>query len=714
MSDHPEDKQVLNLTDEQKLDQFITYHNSRINLIRIDLNPVNIHNKVQYNPIRFNNTPHEYSVKLIYGGQERDNIESIIKMLDLSKLIDSSYSGRWSWLAKYVMYKKALNQTITNTQIDSLLTGEHDHLASQIKFLSNSKTFSPHPRLLLSFIKQLIPNEFDYEITDLSLNNYVVRRHFGEHKIEDMKRCKTFKELIEVITGSFSLTVDNKLMFICGQGLVEYKMEGRPNQYVARQYPSRLRLTITQDDLWEDDDGNITQNAFKNDYSTQEEIEQENETLNRLFKNRLEEIGESKKKKQIILSADSFIKVMTPCVDTYVPNAFTRFKLNGYSLDRVNRQAYEDVKTIIKLFEDQLVDELKSERPGDSPIQELLRSIKYLIVNNEMCEKGFIAVDRFGATGKTLLFGKILIDFFGSAGINRNSVTKINSGFSDDYNYLFTVHNEVEKGKATLEQCTSYFKQATDGIMNSYDVKCVQEPIIAKNTNIPVFLSNSYNLNGAFDVTDTALIGRYVYIEFKPFENDGNVDTLKGLEYYALVDGHKAKRDLHHVFSYDFRNALYKYIMELDISKYTVGRAQPSKYKEEKFMDVAKDIISQTTQNDEKKPYIMNYNLYNLDLKDKDRILTPYTKEIKDDNELVAFQISKLINVPSREKELFLKAIGFKSALRKKTKFDLVTSSTNEKGEKVSTIKEWNTELIICNKAKLVNLVEVRPGFQMK
>lgn len=697
LSDHPEDKQVLNLTDEQKLDQFITYHNSRVNLTIIKLNPLNVHNKEQYNPIHFNTTKHEYSVKLIYGGQERDNIESIIKILDSAKLIDSSYSGRWSWLGKYVMYKKAVNQPITKTQVDALLTGEHDHLFSQITFLNSQKTFSPHPNVLLSFIKQLIPSEFDYTITDLSVNNYVVKRHFGEHKIEDMRTCKTFKELIEVITGSFALGSDDKLMFICEDGLREYNTRGQPNKYVSKFYPSCLRCTITQDDLWEDDEGNITQNAFTNANLSQEEFENENETLNRLFKYRLQELADNKRKKQIILSADAFIKILCPCVDKYVPNAFTRFKLNGYSEEKVNKQAYEDVKKIIQLFENKLVEQLRTERPDDNPIQELLRCIKYLLVNKEKVEKGFMVVDSFGATGKTLLFGKILVDFFGIAGINNNSIVKIDSKFSDEYNYLFSVYNEVEKGKATLEACSSYFKQATDSIMNSHYVKCVQEPIMAKNTSIPVFLSNSYDLNGAFDISDPALVGRYVFIEFKPFENDGNVDTLEGLNYYTLVDNYKSRRDLHHIFSYDFRNALYKYIMELDISKYTVGRAQPSKYKEEKFMDIARDRIAQITENDEKKPFILSTNLYNVDLKTKTKTLTPYTK---DNQGLVGFQISKLVNVPKAKKDLFLKTLGYKSALRKKIKFALIIDENNT--------KEWNVELIICEKSKLVELLEVR------
>lgn len=699
LSEHAEDKQVTDLTDEEILDQFITYYNTKTVKTKIEVDFNNIHNKQTFNPIKFDPTLKEYKVKLIYGGHEIDNIESIIKALSTDNVIESDYSGRFKWLWKYVMYKKSLNQQITDTEINNLLPGVHDHLKEQIEDITNNKKlFTPHPKVLLNYIKQFIPSEFDYEITDLSANNYVVKRHFGEHKVEDMKKCKTFKELIEVITGSFALSSEDKLMFICEDGFREYNTRGQPNKYVAKFYPSCLKCTITEDDLWEDDEGNITQNIAshrENVYSDDEEVEQENELLNKLLKNRLAELGSNKRKKEIILSADAFIKILCPCVDKYIPNAFTRFKLNGYSEKKVNKQAYEDVKKIIQLFENKLVEPLRTERPDDNPIQELLRCIKYLLVNEEKVEKGFMVVDSFGATGKTLLFGKILVDFFGIAGINNNSTTKIDSKFSDEYNYLFSVYNEVEKGKNTLEACSSYFKQATDSIMNSHYVKCVQEPILAKNTSIPVFLSNSYDLNGAFDISDPALVGRYVFIEFEPFENNGNVDTLKGLDYYTLVDNYKARRDLHHIFSYDFRNALYKYIMELDISKYTDGRAQPSKYKEEKFMDIAKDRIAQITDT-ERKPYIMENNLYNLDLASK--TLTPYTSDIHE-KELVGFQISKLVNVPQAKRELFLKTLGYKSALRKKIKFHL-----ND--------KIWNTELIICEKEKLVELLEVRENIE--
>lgn len=707
LSDHPEDKQVLNLTDEQKLDQFITYYNTRVKLTIIKLNPINIHNKEQYNPIKFNTNSHEYSVKLIYGGQERDNIESIIKMLDSAKLIDSSFSGRWSWLGKYVMYKKSVNQPITKTQIDCLLNGEHDHLESQIAFLNNSKTFSPHPNVLLSFIKQLIPNEFDYTITDLSSNNYVQPKHFGQHKVEDMIRCKTFKELIEVLTGSFALASNGKCYYNCKNGIEEYNYGGRPNSYVAKYYPSCLRCTISEDDLTEDDDGNITQNIASmrnNVYSDEEEIEHENELLNKLFKHRLAELGSSKRKKEIILSADVFIKLIDRYFDEYNQDGITRFKLNGYSVDKVDKEAYEDVKTIIKLFENKLVKECKTydnpedvenRKEIDNPIQEFLRSIKYLLVKGEKPEKGFIAVDKFGATGKSLFFSKIIKDFFGLAGLNDDSLSCLDSTFTDTYNYLFTVYNEVEKGKHTIEQCSSKLKQFTDNTINGARVKCVQNIQSYKNNGIYVLLSNSETLNGAFDFTDTALMTRYVLIEFEPFENNGNVDALKGSDYYSLVDKYKSHNDRNHIFMYKFRNALYKYIIDLDISTRTFGRAQPSQYKVEKYTDLAKDRIDELIENDEKKPYIMKNNLYNLDLASK--TLTPYTK---DNNGLVAFQISKLFNVPAKQKTEFIKALGYKSALNKKTKFHL-------------NGKIWNTELIICDNSKLVELLEVRENLNI-
>lgn len=681
-------KKVDNLSPCEILHQFITYHNKYINYKYIHLNINNIHNNPRI-PNELNNIKnqnHQFDIEIYYGNEKLNpyNIESLINIILTKSNVDMSYHNRWNFLAKYVMYKKSIKSTITDENINFILPG-HTSTRTQISFFESELNIA-NPKPLLNYLKTL-ELEIGDGITALDFkikyhNKYITPSHFGSHNVEELRNAKDYKDIIEIITGSFSISSDGNLHYICRDGIREYKLIGRPNDYIAKLFPSKLIKIITL----ESEEMNSNSDTSENE---------SNESLASLFKFKLEELQSSKKKAQLRLSAHTFIQVLIKYMDVFVKDAFTRFKLNGYSVDKVNSQAYEDVKSIIKLFEDQLVDELKTERPGDNPIQELLRCIKHLIVNNEKVEKGFMVVDRFGATGKTLLFGKIFIDFFGIAGINRDSVTKINSNFSDDYNYLFTVHNEVEKGKATLEQCSSFFKQSTDSIMNSYNVKNVQEPILAKNTNIPVFLSNSYDLNGAFDVSDPALVGRYVFIEFKPFENNGNVDTLKGLEYYALVDKYKSRKDLHHIFNYDFRNALYKYIMELDISKDTVGRAQPSKYKEEKFMDIAKDRISQITENDEKKPYIMKNNLYNLDLQTK--TLTPYTE---DNNGLVGFQISKLINVPSQKRELFLKILGYKSALRKKTRFNLNS-------------KQWNTELIICDKSKLVELLEVKEPLQI-
>ena len=57
--------------------------------------------------------------------------------------------------------------------------------------------------------------------------------------------------------------------------------------------------------------------------------------------------------------------------------------------------------------------------------------------------------------------------------------------------------------------------------------------------------------------------------------------------------------------------------------------------------------------------------------------------------------MKELVNVPQSKKELFLKTLGYKSALKKKIKFHLNNNI-------------WNTELIICDKSKLVELLEVR------
>lgn len=705
LSEHAEDKQVDDLSTSEILDQFITYYNTRTVKTKIELDFNNIHNK-QTQIIKFNPSSNEYKVKLIYGGHEIDNIESIIKSLATNDVIPVDYSGRWKWLSKYVIYKKSLNQQITDTEINNLLPGAHDHLKSQIEFLTKSKSFTPHPKILLSYIKQLTPSEFDYEITDLSNEKYVKPKRFGQCRIEEMIKCKSFKELIEVITGSFALADDGTFYYVCRNGIKEYKTGGRPNAYVAKYYPNRLTFTITDEDLGEDDEGNITQNIALNKMDGSEvDIINEDSLLNSLLKNRLEELANSKRKKQLRLSADLFIKLLYKYYDLYEESGETRFKLNGYSLDKVNHKVYKDVKTLIKKFEQRLVDDCKTydnpkdvenRKEIDNPLQEFLRSIKYLITKGEKPEKGFLAIDRFGATGKSLFFGKIINDFFGLAGLNDDSLNCLDSTFSDAYNYLYTVYNEVSKGKHTLEQCSSKLKQLTDNVMASSRVKCVQNMKTFKNIGLSVVLSNSETLNGALDVNDTALMSRYVYIEFKPFENDGNVDALEGSNFYKLVDKYKSYKDRNHIFSYDFRNALFKYIMDLDISSRTFGRAQPSEYKNEKYIDIAKSQLQEIIK--DKTPKINENDIYNVDINTK--TLTKFNKN-NNNSKYIGFMISKLYGIS--KKDDFIKSLNYKTALNTR-----ITYKTNG-----IELKTNRLTLIICEYTRFIEFVEIEESIDI-
>lgn len=666
LTDHPEDKQVTILTNSEILDQFITYHNDKIKYIKIDLDFNNIHNKPNTNPINFNTSTQKYNVTLTYLGKNINNIESIIKSLSEQDLIDVSYTGRWSWLSKYVLYKKAINENITEADTSSLIIGTHDHLESQIKFLSESKTFSPNPKPLLSLIKKLIPSEFEYTIS--SSNNYIKPKHFGQHKIEDMRNCETYKEIIEVITGSFALSDEGLFYYRCINGVKEYKTTGRPNAYVAKFYPSKLILTLTPEDL---------------------EKESTDEMLITLFKNRLIELGNQKTKKEIVLTADFFIKMLYKYYDLYEENGKTRFKLNGYSTETVKPDVYEDVKTIIKLFEDRLKPESKTE--NDNPLQEFLRSIKYLLVNGEKPEKAFLAIDTFGATGKSLFFSKIIKDFFGFAGLNDDSLNCLDSTFSDSYNYLYTVFNEVSKGNHSSDQCSTKLKQLTDNVIASARVKNVQNMRTFKNNGLYVLLSNSYDLNGALDINDTALMSRYVLIEFKPFEtNDGMIDALQGNEHYKLIDKYKVYNDNNNIFSFDFRNALYKYIMELDISKNTVGRAQPSKYKNSVYMDLAKDQISEIIK--DKAPRINEYNIYNVDLATK--TLSKFNRQSVN---LIGFITSNLSGVSKKDINDFIKALNYKTAYYTRLRY-----KTN--GIQLS---DNRLKLVICEYSRFEELVEI-------
>jgi hypothetical protein len=666
LTDHPEDKQVTILTNSEILDQFITYHNDKIKYIKIDLDFNNIHNKPNTNPINFNTSTQKYDVTLTYLGKSINNIEPIIKSLSEQDLIDISYTGRWSWLSKYVLYKKAINENITEADISSLIIGAHDHLESQIKFLSESKTFSPNPKPLLSYIKKLIPSEFEYTIS--SSNNYIKPNHFGRHKIEDMKNCDTYKEIIEVITGSFALSDEGLFYYRCINGVKEYKTTGRPNAYVAKFYPSKLILALTPEDL---------------------EKESTDEMLITLFKNRLIELGNQKTKKEIVLTADFFIKMLYKYYDLYEENGKTRFKLNGYSTETVKPDVYEDVKTIIKLFEDRLKPESKTE--NDNPLQEFLRSIKYLLVNGEKPEKAFLAIDTFGATGKSLFFSKIIKDFFGFAGLNDDSLNCLDSTFSDSYNYLYTVFNEVSKGNHSSDQCSTKLKQLTDNVIASARVKNVQNMRTFKNNGLYVLLSNSYDLNGALDINDTALMSRYVLIEFKPFEtNDGMIDALQGNEHYKLIDKYKVYNDNNNIFSFDFRNALYKYIMDLDISKNTVGRAQPSKYKNSVYMDLAKDQISEIIK--DKTPRINESDIYNVDLATK--TLSKFNGQSAN---LIGFITSNLSGVSKKDINDFIKALNYKTAYYTRLRYKTIDIQLSDN----------RLKLVICEYSRFEELVEI-------
>ena len=708
LSEHAEDKQVDDLSITQILDQFITYYNTRTVKTKIELDYKNIHNKQTFNPIKFNTTLNEYRIKLIYGGHEIDNIESIIKSLATNEIIKTDYSGRWKWLSKYVIYKKSLNQQITDTEINNLLPGAHDHLKSQIEFLTKSKSFI-HPKILLTFIKQLIPSEFDYEITDLSNEKYVKPKHFGQCRIEEMIKCKSFKELIEIITGSFAIADDGVLHYACENGVREYKIGGRPNLYVAKYYPSRLSFIINEEDLGEDDEGNITQNIALNKMDGSEvDVINEDSLLNTLLKNRMLELANSKRKKQIQLTADLFIKLLYKYYDTYEESAETRFKLNGYSLDKIKPKVYEDVKTIIKLFEDRLVKETKTydnledkenRKEIDNPLQEFLRSIKYLLVNHEKPEKAFLAIDKFGSTGKSLFFSKIINDFFGLAGLNDDSLNCLDSTFSDAYNYFYTIYNEVSKGKHTIEQCSSKIKQFTDNVMASARVKNIQNMKTFKNIGLTVLLSNSETLDGALDYNDTALMSRLVYIEFKPFETDGDIDALKGSEYYKLIDKYKSYRDRNHLFTYDFRNALFKYIMELDISSRTFGRAQPSEYKNQKYIEIAKDKIKETMT---QQPNIYDNCIYKYNMKNNTLSKLNYQENYEG---LIAFGISNLKNAGNADKKKdFMKVLNYKTALNIKRTYKI-----NDDLKDVLTNKDGRYTFIICDYTRFIEFVEIEP-----
>ncbi len=665
LSEHSEDKKVDDLTDAQILDQFITYYNSRLNIQCIDLNVANIHNIEQKKKFKFTNN-NKYNVELRYCGQQLPQIEPLIKFIAEQKLIDVSYSNRWSLLIKYVSYQRAIGEEVIIN--NNLLGDGHDHVDSQINFIL-TKNINPTPIPLLNLIKSLLPGKFDYTLK----NNYVIKHHFGQNKIEDLKKCKTFKEVIEVLTGSIAISTDGRLFYI-SNNVIEYKPTGKPNMYVASCYPSALMITITPEDLYFDENDN----AYVED-----------ETLSAIFKRRLNELANSHHKQEILVNADILIKSLIKFYDIYYEDGKTAFNINGYDVTKVKQNVYDDVVKIIKLFEDKLVDDLKQ----NNPLKEFLESIKYLIVHNEKPEKAFLVVDRFGATGKSLFFSKIIKDLFGLAGLNDDSLNCLDSSFSDGYNYLYTVFNEVSKGKHSLEQCTSKLKQLTDNIICSASVKNVQNKRRYKNNGIYVLLSNSLTLNGALDYTDTALMSRLVYIEFKPFEKDGVADALAGVNYYSLIDKYKSYKDINYIFSYDFRNALFKYIMNIDIKDKTIGRAQPSEYKDEVYRDVAKEALNEITNKN--KPNINADKLYAVNIEGRHKTLTDYTEGYEG---LVGFQISNLNGIGNESKDFLLKAIGYKSAYYKYLNY------TYKKDNEIKTMK---VVLVICDYKNLSEFVTI-------
>lgn len=667
LSEHPEDKKVDDLTNSQILDQFITYYNDRLNIQRIELNINNIHNIEQKRKFKLTNN-NNYDVELRFGGEHLDYIENIMKLIGEQNLMNVDYSNRWSLLIKYISYKRALGEEIIIN--NNLLGSGHEHVATQINFLL-TRNIRPTPIPLLNLIKSLLPGQFDYTIK----NNSVVKHHFGQNKIEDLKQCKTFKEVIEVLTGSIAISTDGRLFYYSkkSSNVIEYKITGKPNLYVARCYPSALNIIITPEDLLFDDNDN----AFVED-----------ETLSVMFRRRLNELANQHRKQEILINAHTLIQLLIKFYDVYYENGKTTFKLNGYDVTKVKKDVYDDVVKIIKLFEDRLVDDLKK----NNPLKEFFEAIKYLFVYNEKPEKAFLAVDKCGATGKSVFFSKIIKDLFGLAGLNDDSLNCLDSSFSDGYNYLYTVFNEVSKGKHTVEQCTSKLKQLTDNIICSASVKNVQNKKRYKNNGIYVLLSNSLTLNGALDYTDSALMSRLVYIEFKPFENNGVIDTLAGTNYYNLIDKYKSYRDDNYIFTYDFRNALFKYIMDIDIKGKNIGRAQLSEYKDEVYREVAKERLDEITNKN--KPNINDNKLYAVTINGQHKTLTNYTEGY---DGLVGFQISNLNGINQDSKDFLLKSMDYKSAYAVNPH-----NYTYKHGDKTENLR---FRLIICEYKKLSEFV---------
>ena len=698
--DKAELKRVDNLTDEEILHQFITYHNSYIKYNYIHLNIDHIHNK----PINNNKNYKSFDnidIIINYGDEQIETkvIEPFINKVLKQYVSDNelNYCNRWKLLSHYVMYKKAIKQPITKDNINNLLPGTHEHVEGQIKML-NDKILFGNPKPLLNYLKSICINNgiciFDYKINVASV--YACISKFGQHKIEDLKHAKNYKDVIEIITGSFAISTEGKCYYFCCDGIYEYHLTGRPNDYVAKYFPTKLIKTLTYEDY-----ENCIDNMNSKELENLENEDDNNVYLLKLFKNKFDDLSDSKKKMQIKINAHTFITMLLRYFDKYSENGMTNFKLNGYDIKNVKPEVYEDVKNIIKLFENRLVEGcfVKNEEGKiiDNTLQEFLRSIKYLINNNEKPEKTFIVTDKYGATGKSLFFSKIIKDMFGHAGLNDDSLNCLESCFSDKYRYLYTVFNEVSKGKIDQDKITSALKELSDNNITSSSVKFVQNKKTFKNIGIYVLLSNSDDLNGALNYYDTALMSRFVLIEFQPFVKDDKVDSLGGSDYYKLIDKYKTYNDMYYMYSYDFRNALFKYIMELDTTKRTLGRAQPNQYKTYKYQELAKEDFNETINNTILT--ITSDKLFSVDL--KTNTLSAY-----DENKpLVGFKLSD-IKAKKDIKEKLLKVLDYKSAYNKRIRYNL---DDNIKGN----YKDNRFTLIICDNDKLKTVFEIKENIEI-
>lgn len=685
-------KRVDNLTNDEILHQFITYHNRYINYKYINLDSSNVHNQFklpeQYKNLKTFNDIQPNSIKIQYGNEIISPlaIEPLLKQL-LDKYVSAEelqYANRWSLLAKYVMYKKAIKQPITEENISSILPNATS-ATTQINFLYNNIN-SNNPKPLLSYLKNISCENGIYQL-DFQIETstkYIKPRHFGQNKIEDLRNAKSLVDVINIITGSFAISRNGDRYYNTIESIYIYQFHSE-NHYIKKYYPSRFILTV--------DDELLSEFEGKQD----EEMKEDNtEPFISLLKLKLDNLRSSGKKARFILDSKGMIDILSKYFDDYSEDGATNFKLNGYNIETVKPEVYNDVCNIIKLFENRLVEGCFTKNENkeviDNTLQEFLRSIKYLIERHEKPEKAFMAVDNTGATGKSLFFSKIIKDLFGPAGLNDDSLNCLNSSFSDKYRFYYTVFNEVSKGTHDQDLITSTLKQLTDNVMTSARVKNVQNIKTFRNNGIYVLLSNSFTLNGALNIYDNALMTRFVLIEFKPFVKDDKVDSLEGGHYYSLVDKYKTYNDPTHLFTYDFRNALFKYIMNLDITTRTAGRAQHSEYKNEKYREIANDEFKELTNN--AKLSISSDALFTVELGEN-----PTLSKYSDSSKLVGFKISDLTRNKDM-KDKVLKALDYKSAYNKKITYTLSEDIKEKYNNNRFT-------LIICDNNRLKELVDI-------